>query len=116
MMNLFQKAVFSHQNGDIETARSMYTAILTKNPQHADTLGMLAMIHLQERKPEEAIPLLQQALDIQPNPSFYSRLGIAHQQLGEWLFAEDAWKNPLRQLSNAVAACTSRIPPPSECA
>ena len=51
MMNLFSKVVVAHQNGDVETARSIYMAILSRDPEHADTLGMLAMIHLQERKP-----------------------------------------------------------------
>ena len=100
MMNLFQKAVMSHQNGDIETARSMYMAILKQNPDHTDVLGMLAMIYLQERNPQEAIPLLQHALDVQPNPSLYSRLGIAHQQLGEWVLAEDSWKKGLHLSPN----------------
>ena len=95
MMNLFSKAVVAHQNGDVETARAIYMAILSRDPEHADTLGMLAMIHLQERKPQEAIPLLQRALDVQPNPSFYSRIGIAYQQLGKWVLAQDAWQKGL---------------------
>ena len=95
MMNLFSKAIVAHQNGDVETARSIYMAILSRDPDHADTLGMLAMIHLQERKPHDAIPLLQKALDVQPNPSFYSRIGIAYQQLGKWVLAQDAWQKGL---------------------
>ena len=32
---------------------------------------------------------------MQPTPSFYSRIGIAYQQLGKWVLAQDAWQKGL---------------------
>ena len=47
MMNLFSKAVVAHQNGDVETARSIYMAILSRDPNIRSF--MLAMIHLRKK-------------------------------------------------------------------
>ena len=74
--------------------RSIYMAILSRDPEHADTLGMLAMIHLQERNhmKHTAPP---KGVGCATNPLLYSRIGIAYQQLGKWVLAQDAWQKGL---------------------
>ena len=44
-------------------------------------------------------------MDVQPNPSFYSRIGIAYQQLGKWVLAQDAWQKGLAMTPDNSELC-----------
>ena len=66
----------------------MYRVVLELAPRHGDASRLLGAIYLQAGKPEQALPLLQDALQEQPqNPEILNCLGIA---LGEAGRGEEA--------------------------
>ena len=61
-----QKALAAHQQGDLETAQTLYQRILQTDPRHCDALQLLATALTQQKKYEQALELFDQALAINP--------------------------------------------------
>ena len=83
--------------GESDHARAALLAHLTFKPGHGETLYALGELALEEAKPEEAIPLFQQALeDFQTTklkPERFKRLDVARAQE---LSKQRAQRNPPR--------------------
>ena len=71
------------QSGHITGAEAAYRSILEEDPRHAEALAMLGALYLQRGNLDDALRLLDQSLDINPNqPLVLNNRGVAFQQLG----------------------------------
>jgi tetratricopeptide (TPR) repeat protein len=71
-----------HQAGRLAEAERLYRTVLGLTPNNTDALRLLGALYLQDRKPEQALPLLQIALQAQPgSPEILSNLGGAFRDM-----------------------------------
>jgi tetratricopeptide (TPR) repeat protein len=81
---MFDAARALHKNGDAKEAEALYNEILGIDPRHADSLHNLAVLRIDAGAPADAIPLLNQSLQIRSDmTNGHYNLGLAHQALGE---------------------------------
>jgi tetratricopeptide (TPR) repeat protein len=75
---MLEQAIQLHQTGRLTEAEAAYQRILAGQPQNADALHLLGVVHLQTGRTESGIELIRRALAIQPdNPMFNNNLGKA---------------------------------------
>jgi len=93
---VMQRAVALHHAGRFAEAEALYRAVLKQNPEHADALASLAMIHYQAGRFSKAVAGLQQAVAIvDDNPGFYMNLGAAQAAVQQWQAAEHAYRRAI---------------------
>ena len=63
----FALALEHHRAGQLAEAERLYRAILSYDPQHADSLNLLGVIALQARNLPSALALLQRAVALRPD-------------------------------------------------
>lgn len=81
---LFQEALSHHQRGDLNTASTLYKKILTKHPNHFDSIQMLGVIAAQLKDYLAAEKLLKSAIKANSkNSQSYYNLGIVSHELGK---------------------------------
>lgn len=79
------------QQGDAAGAQLLCREILQRAPRSPEVLCLLGITHLLLRRPQEAVPALQQALAVQPRYGIaLENLGLAQLMLGEFAEAERA--------------------------
>ena len=61
-----RRALLLHQSGQAEDAARIYAQILRAHPEQFDSLHFLAVAHLQAARPDEALPLLDRAVEVRP--------------------------------------------------
>ncbi|MBR7800901.1 tetratricopeptide repeat protein [Undibacterium fentianense] len=82
MHALLKQAVELHQQGQFDSAKQLYQAILLDEPLHFDALHLLGVIAAQTQQFAEAIGFIQQALHIRPdNAIALNNLGCAQKSL-----------------------------------
>jgi predicted O-linked N-acetylglucosamine transferase (SPINDLY family) len=82
---LFQRAVASHQAGQLSQAEALYRQVLQLSPAHPDALHYLGVLAHQVGQPAIAVELIDQAIQLNPNNvEAYSNRGIALQSLGQY--------------------------------
>jgi tetratricopeptide (TPR) repeat protein len=70
--------------GRLEEAKKAYTESIRLSPKYAYPLNGLATVLIREKKPREAIPYLEKAIDLDKTfIEVYLNLGIAYHTLGE---------------------------------
>ena len=78
------RAISFHQSNQLEKAESIYREVLESQPDNADALHLLGLIHHQRGDNEMAVELMEKAVKIAPNaPGPYSNLGNALQDIGK---------------------------------
>jgi predicted O-linked N-acetylglucosamine transferase (SPINDLY family) len=81
--NLLSTAIAQHQAGRLEVAEAIYRQILAGEPQQADALHLLGVLHHQRGQHEQAVALLERAIRLRADRPFYhSNLGEAYRALG----------------------------------
>ncbi|MEQ8779034.1 MAG: methyltransferase domain-containing protein [Roseibium album] len=103
-----QEGIAAHRKGDLETAQDIYLEILNKDPEHADGLHFLGLLHFDAGRADSAIDLIQKSLENdERNTSALNNLGNILKIVGEPKAAfaayvraveldsrhEEAWKN-----------------------
>ncbi|PYU72809.1 MAG: hypothetical protein DMG49_07170, partial [Acidobacteria bacterium] len=84
-------------NRRIDEANQLNDAILKKIPQDAEALILKGQIQLQQKKVEESVQSLQQALRYAPeNAMGHYQLGVAFQQKGSTQQAKSEWREAAR--------------------
>lgn len=63
---LLNQAVQAHNRGDLAAATKQYESILAKNPEQADALHLLGVVHAQSQRPDDAIALINRAIGQRP--------------------------------------------------
>ena len=90
------QALASHRAGDLAAAADAYRALLAADPDHADALNLLAVIHLQQSNPTKALPLLEHALTLRPGVAdYHNGHGEALRLLGRTEAAKAAFTEAL---------------------
>jgi tetratricopeptide (TPR) repeat protein len=80
---LFKQALTAHQQGRLAEAAALYEAILTLDPQHADSLHYLGLIAAQQQDHQRALALIDSALRSKPKDhAAHSNRGIVLSSLG----------------------------------
>ncbi len=91
--NVLQLALQSLRSGDLLQAETLYMQILEEDPNHADALGMLALVYGQQQKMDSAILCLRRAVRNKPSePMFHYHLGHALADTGEDAEAVEAFR------------------------
>jgi predicted TPR repeat methyltransferase len=71
-----QEGIAAHREGDLQTALAAYKEVLTTDPDHADGLHFLGLLHFDAGKPENAIVLIRKSIEQNSrNASAYNNLG-----------------------------------------
>ena len=77
---LFDLAVHHHQSGNLHEAEALYRQILQADLGHADAHHLLGLLAHQTGHHEAAIPLIRQAIALNPTAAaFHSNLGTVLQ-------------------------------------
>lgn len=107
-MNLAQvlnSAIALHQAGRLAEAETRYRQILARDPKHADALHLLGVVAYQGGKPENAIPLIRQAIRLQPGVAiFHNNLGQALESARNIDEAEKHYRKAIALKSNYAEA------------
>jgi len=75
----FEQAVKHHRQGQLETAESLYRQVLHADARHADALHLLGVAALQLGRQDEALSLINQAIEVRPEAAAYRlSLGQVH--------------------------------------
>jgi tetratricopeptide (TPR) repeat protein len=91
-----QRALALHRAGRLDEAARLYARVLERSPGSADALHLLGALHLDARRPAEALPLLQRAASLAPSVSaFHATLGRALAALGRPADAVEAYSRAL---------------------
>lgn len=82
------------QRGETERARRAYEAALRKHPDFRRAAKNLGFLHLQENRPDAALPLLARALELGDSDArVYGTIGYIRLGRGEFLAAETAYRH-----------------------
>ena len=86
------------QKRQIKPAVKLLQAILRENPDHIESLDLLAKLALRQQNFDSARQLLERAINIWPRSSrLHSNLGRAHHGLGDYEIAIAKYKQALSQ-------------------
>ncbi|WP_298982800.1 tetratricopeptide repeat protein [uncultured Roseibium sp.] len=111
-----QEGIDAHRSGNLEGALAAYKDVLTENPDHADGLHFLGLLHFEAGKADNAVILIRKSLEQNSkNAAAYNNLGNilkisgqSDQALEAYVRAveleprhEDAWKNISLMLEGA---------------
>lgn len=78
-----QEALRRHGAGDLAGAHNLYHEVLSAQAEHPDALHLLGVLAIQAERFEEAVGLIERAVQASPeNSDFYSNLGVALRALG----------------------------------
>lgn len=101
--NIFQFATQYHQMGKLEEAEFLYTKIIRQQPNNADALHLLGVLHSQRGDHDAAISYIQKALKINHSSTAYHyNLGNAFKRKGQLDDAILSYQNAL-QLDTGLA-------------
>ena len=97
LMEKLEEAAADHRAGRLGEAERKYREILALDQHQPRALHMLALIALQQRKPDVALDLMRGAIArADAVPEFHNRLGEAYMQLGQVGPAAHAFGKALR--------------------
>jgi len=81
---LFQQALVAHKQGNLQQAQEMYIKILSRTPNHIDSLHCLGIAKMQLRDFSPAEQLFKQAIKYKPDFHLaYNNLGYLYNQTGD---------------------------------
>ncbi len=71
-----QQGISAHRSGNLEAALSAYKDVLSEDPDHADGLHFLGLLHFDAGKADNAVALIHASLERNPrNFSAWNNLG-----------------------------------------
>lgn len=88
----YQKALKAFQAGDLDVAELRFRNFVQAHPEYANAYVNLAILLDQRGVTDEAVNLLESAVDVDPQNVFaLNRLGLIKRQQGDFAAAEQAW-------------------------
>jgi Flp pilus assembly protein TadD len=109
----FGAAQRSHQQDDLDAAEKQYAAILKVDPDHADSVHFLGVLHHQRDDHKTALALIERSIQLAPERmAYYSNYAMALEHAGR---LEDAVEAELPVLAHdmpedaALATIASRL-------
>ncbi len=107
MDEIFDKAMRSHQAGQLSQAEALYRAILESHPDHAGSLTMLGMLLSDSGRADEAIETIGKALALHPEMvEAHINLGSALRRIGR---GDEAVASFRRAIALAPAALNAHF-------
>ncbi len=86
----------AHLRGELAKAQPVYQRLARKYPRNQDVRSLLAALHLDTGRPEQALPMLRGVCQARPRDAdAHYNLGIAHAALGAWQEAAAAYRRAL---------------------
>ena len=93
----FAAAIENYKKGDFKTAEIYCYKILSIDPNHFDSISMLASISAVNNNFNKAVELLKKAIEVQPkNTRALHNLGTAYKELGKLNEAINYYKQVLQ--------------------
>ncbi len=84
-MEDLRAALEKHQAGDLAEAARRYRNILAQDPDHADALHLLGVLHHQQGDHARGVELMGRAIAVSPSiPAFHNNLAEAYRALGQY--------------------------------
>lgn len=103
--NSFDKAIEAHRQGRADEAEALYRQVLAQNPNHADAIHMLGLLHHQRGDRATAAQLIERSIALLPtNPMAYSNLAEVKRCLGLPQEAEKLCRQAMGMSPNMAAA------------
>lgn len=94
-------ALALHEAGRLDAAQAAYEALLAQQPDHAEALHLLGVLHHQREDHAAALPYLQAAIALSPQRAlFHGNLGSVLLALGEPAGAIAAYRHALQLAPN----------------
>ncbi|SHK35404.1 Predicted O-linked N-acetylglucosamine transferase, SPINDLY family [Bradyrhizobium lablabi] len=97
MQSRFRQGLALHRQGDLAAAERIYLDVLQREPQHFDSLHMLAVIALQTGRTRRGIELLRKAIALN------EKVAAAHNNLGKALMDLGRPEQALASFDRALA-------------
>jgi len=105
---LFDAAVAHHGVGRFQQAKELYLQVLSKSPQHSDTLHLLGILSYQQGELHSAFDYITRAIQIQDDkPLYFFNLGLVHQKLTNVEEAIGAYRRAIELKPNYEEAYTN---------
>ena len=102
---IFDLAIKSHTENNLEEAKNLYNQTLKKDPNHFSSLNNLGAISFTQGEKEKAKEYYEKAIKINPNYiDAYYNLGIAFKTLGEYKRAKNCFEKAIEIDSNFAKA------------
>jgi tetratricopeptide (TPR) repeat protein len=102
------KAMEHHRAGRLAEAEKQYRVALALAPRHSDASRLLGRLYVEDGRPEQALPLLKNALQAQPdNPEVLYCLGESLRALDKFEEALDCYGKVLQSRPMLAAAYIS---------
>jgi len=90
-------AIQCHQNGELLKAQQLYKEILSIDPQNADCMHFLGVIAMQKGNLDQAIHLIQRAIELRPDISgYHSNIAMAYKE-------NDQFKESLEHYQHSIS-------------
>ena len=90
---ILDMAYENHRKGNLKLAESLYKKIIKIESNNFEPIFLLGSLLLQKKNFDDAIPLLEKAILIEPNhANSYQNLGFALIEIGEFAKATEALK------------------------
>ena len=85
MRDVLRAAIEKHQTGQLGVAAQLYQGLLTREPDHAEALHLLGVLHHQQGQNSRAVELIGRAVALRPNAHIYqANLAEAYRALGDF--------------------------------
>lgn len=97
MTDIFRKALAQHQKGQLAEAERLYRSVLKRDPNNAECLHLLGVIHFQRGRFDEAVKLIQRAVSVAPS------FAAAHYNLGRSYEEQVALSEAAQSYGKAIA-------------
>ncbi len=97
MQSRFRQGLALHRQGDLAAAERIYLEVLQREPQHFDSLHMLAVVALQTGRTERGIELIRKAIALN------EKVAAAHNNLGKALMDLGRPEPALASFDHAIA-------------
>ena len=102
---IFDLAIKSHTENNLEEAKNLYNQTLKKDPNHFNALNNLGSVFFTQDKKEKAKEYYEKAIKINPNyTDAYNNLGISFKELKDYQKAISCYEKAIEIDSNFTKA------------
>jgi len=79
MIESLNEGIAFHKSGKLDKAKKIYEKIIKKDPNNFEVINLLGIISLQLKNYNEAIILINKAININPDHhALYNNLGVSY--------------------------------------
>lgn len=105
---MVENAIQQQLAGDLDSAEETYRTFLNMHPDHPGVTHLLGVIQLQRGDCDEAIRLIDKAIDAAPgNAEYYSNRGAAYFTKGDAATAEENFRRAVELDPNHAESCSN---------